>query len=395
MKKLTLILFAVSLVSCKENLEIKIHDEIKKSEIPAVVMGKIEKNGTMQFFSKGPSRWDRKDTINQKNIFRIASMTKALGAVAALQLVEQGKITLDEPLDDYLPKMSAIKILNDNNEIITPKKSITLRHLLTHTAGFGYWFTSDKLSQWSKIKTEIGWKEKYPPRLFESGTSYMYGTNIDWVGRLVEKISGMNLEEYFRENITGPLEMNSTWFNVPEKLEDLIVCSSYRDNANGSLVKMDYQKRNQTSDYNAGGGLSSSPEDYGKFLVCMLNKGNYNGIKIIKEETFDLMNTPQLKDFKTTHRYVPDNNVDTKPRGDKDTFFDNYDNWTLAWAYEENSISRPVGTAYWAGFFNTYFTIDFNNEFALVYMTQILPFNDMASYNLFTSFERMVYGVVN
>ena len=103
------------------------------------------------------------------------------------------------------------------------------------------------------------------------------------------------------------------------------------------------------------------------------------------------MNSPQLDEFKTTHRHVPVSNVDTKARGDKDNFFDSYDNWTLAWAYEENSISRPYGTAYWAGFFNTYFTIDFKNEFALVYMTQILPFNDIESYNLFTSFERLVY----
>ena len=219
----------------------------------------------------------------------------------------------------------------------------------------------------------------------------MYGTNIDWVGRLVENISGMNLEDYFRKNITGPLEMNSTWFNVPDELESLVVASSYRNSENGELVKNEYQKRNKTSNYNAGGGLSSSPNDYGKFLACMLNQGELNGVKIFNKGTFDIMNSPQLNEFKTIHRYVPVGNVDTKPRGDKDNFFDSYDNWTLAWAYEENSINRPVGTAYWAGFFNTYFTIDFNNEFALVYMTQILPFNDIHSYNLFTAYERLVY----
>ena len=298
-------------------------------------------------------------------------------------------ITLDEPLDDYLPEMTSIKILNENNETVEPKNSITLRHLLTHTAGFGYWFTSEKLSRWNQLKDEINWKGNYQPRLFESGTSYMYGTNIDWVGRLVEKISGMNLEDYFRKYITGPLEMNSTWFNVPDELESLVVSSSYRDN--GELIKNKYQKRNKTSNYNAGGGLSSSPNDYGKFLACMLNQGEFNGVKILNKETFELMNSPQLNEFKTIHRYVPGGNVDTKPRGDKDNFFDNYDNWTLAWAYEENSINRPVGTAYWAGFFNTYFTIDFKNEFALVYMTQILPFNDIHSYNLFTAYERLVY----
>ena len=392
MKKMILILLLVNLISCQDNPEKIIKKEISNTKIPAVVMGKISKDGQMQFFSKGPSRWDRNDTIGKKNIFKIASMTKALASVAALQLVEQGKITLDEPLDEYLPEMSSIKILNKNNEIIEPKNSITLRHLLTHTAGFGYWFTSTQLSNWNQLKKDLDWNEKYEPRLFESGSNYMYGTNIDWVGRLVEKISEMNLEDYLRKNITGPLEMNSTWFNVPEELEDLIVSSSIRNNDSGELIKNEYTKRKITKSFNAGGGISSSPEDYGKFLVCMLNKGKVNGVEILKEQTFDLMNTPQLDKFKTTHRYVPVGNVDTKARGDKDNFFDSYDNWTLAWAYEENSTIRPNGTGYWAGFYNTYFTIDFENEFALVYMTQILPFNDMESYNLFTSFEKYIYN---
>ncbi|MBK56371.1 MAG: hypothetical protein CMC84_03540 [Flavobacteriaceae bacterium] len=395
MKKLILILLSTTLISCSQNINKDLKEKINFSKIPAVVMGKINKNGKMVFFSNGPSRWNRNDTINENNIFRIASMTKAIGSVAALQLVEQGKITLDEPLDDYLPNMASMRIINENNEILDPTNSITLRHLLTHTAGFGYWFTSEKLSKWNNIKEEIGWKENYQPRLFESGTAYMYGTNIDWVGRLVENISGMNLEDYFRQYITGPLEMNSTWFNVPDELESLVVSSSYRDIDSGELIKNEYKKRNKTSSFNAGGGLSSSPKDYGKFLACMLNKGELNGVKILNKKTFELMNQPQLETFKTTHRYVPVDNVDTKARGDKDNFFDSHDNWTLAWAFEENSINRPIGTAYWAGFFNTYFTIDFKNEFALVYMTQILPFNDIHSYNLFTSYERLVYENLN
>ena len=311
------------IVEIEQQIEIKIQNEISDTDIPAVVMGKIRKNGEMSFYSNGPSRWDRNDTISQKNIFRIASMTKALTSVAALQLVEQGKITLDEPLDQHLPEMSKRLILNQDNQIIEPQNSITLRHLLTHTAGFGYWFTSPQLGKWDELKSEINWTENYRPRLFESGTSFMYGTNLDWVGKLVEKISGINLEEYFREHISGPLEMNSTWFNVPDELEHLVVGSSYRNSENGTLVKNEYEKSNPSESFNGGGGLSSSAEDYGKFLACMLNKGTFNGIKILEESTFDLLNSPQLHDFKQTHRYIPDKNIETKPRGDKDSFFDN------------------------------------------------------------------------
>jgi len=393
MKKLALTLL-ILFISCQSNnkneFENKVISEIKKTDIPAVVMGKIHKSGQMDFYSFGPSRYDRNDTIGKKNIFRIASMTKAIASVAALQLVERGEITLDEPLDKLLPEMSSIPILNDSNEIVKPKKSITLRHLLTHTAGFGYDFTSPKLNKWNKIKNGVNWQFNDKPRVFEAGSSFLYGTNIDWVGVLIEKISGINLEDYLRKNITGPLQMNSTWFNVPDELFEKTVTYYKRDKDKRELIPQETYVRKKVTKFNAGGGLSSSPEDYGKFLLCMINKGAINGIRILKEETFDLLNSPQLTEFKQIHRSFP-NRTNNEPRGDKDTFYDNYDNWTLAWGYDENSIVRPVGTAYWAGIRNTFFTIDFKNDFALVYMTQVNPFNDMNAFNLFTSFERLIY----
>jgi len=391
-KEFILLIVSIALVSCTQDKTIDINSLSKQYDIPSAVMGKINKDGTSQFYSFGPSRWDRNDTINERSIYRIASMTKAIAVVAALQLVEQNKITLDEPLDDILPEMSSIKILDSNNQLVSPKTSITLRHLLTHTAGFGYWFTSNRLKNWSKIKEEIDWDYDYQPRLFESGSSFMYGTNIDWVGVLIEKVSGMNLEDYLRENVTGPLGMDSTWFNVPENLHPLLVGSLSRDRKNNELTKNEFKAPNKVEKFNAGGGLYSSAEDYGKFLLCMLNKGKHQNGQLINEETFDLMNTPQLSEFKQIWRNVDVPTIDINARGDKDSFMDSFDNWTLAWAYDENSEVRPKGTAYWAGYFNTYFTIDFKNEFALVYMSQLLPFNDYNSYNLFTSFEEEIYN---
>ena len=388
----SLFILSAVLISCTQDKSIDINSLSKQYDIPSAVMGKINKDGTTQFYSFGSSRWDRNDTINEKSIYRIASMTKAIAVVAALQLVEQNKISLDESLDDILPEMSSIKILDSDNQVVTPKTSITLRHLLTHTAGFGYWFTSNRLKNWSKIKEEIEWKSEYQPRLFESGSSFMYGTNIDWVGVLIEKVSGKNLEDYLRENVTGPLGMDSTWFNVPENLHPLIVGSLNRDRKSNQLNKNEFKTPNKVKKFNAGGGLNSSAEDYGKFLLCMLNKGKYQNGRLIKEETFDLMNTPQLSDFKQIWRNVDVSNIDINVRGDKDSFMDSYDNHTLAWGYDENSEVRPKGTAYWAGYLNTYFTIDFKNEFALVYMSQLLPFNDYNSYNLFTSFEEEIYN---
>ena len=224
------------------HIETRIQDEIFNTDIPAVVMGKVSKSGDMSFYSNGPSRWDRDDSITPQNIFSIASMTKVLTSVAALQLVEQKQVTLAQPLDQHLPEMSERLILNEDNKVIEPQNSITLRHLLTHTAGFGYWFTSPQLGRWNQLKAEINWTENYQPRLFESGTSFMYGTNIDWVARLVEKISCIDLEQYFRQYISGPLGMDSTWYNVPDELEHLVVAASYRNADTSTVIKNEYQK---------------------------------------------------------------------------------------------------------------------------------------------------------
>ena len=134
------------LLSCINNENFKYSNSLY--DVNAAVMGKIDKNGKTEFYSFGPSRQNEAQAINENSIFRIASMTKAIGCVAALQLVDKGLISLDEPLDKFLPEMTDIKILNEKNILVEPKVKITLRHLLTHTAGFGYWFTSPKIYNW-------------------------------------------------------------------------------------------------------------------------------------------------------------------------------------------------------------------------------------------------------
>ena len=144
-------------------------------------------------------------------------MTKAITSVAALQLVEQGKLQLDEPLDKLMPEMAEIPILSKDGKLVKATKSITLRHLLTHTAGFGYPFFHDGLDKFSK-NMPANYAYQDLPRVFEAGSSWQYGTNTDWVGKIVEKVSGKDLETYFRDNILKPLGMNRTFFSVPDSL---------------------------------------------------------------------------------------------------------------------------------------------------------------------------------
>ena len=395
MKKLIFIVVTLFIFSCnKKNLTKDVNSLLDDSPIESVAMIKISKVGKINFFSKGFINSQNKDIIEKNSIFQIASMTKTLTSIAAMQLVEQGLISLDEPLDKLLPEMAEIPILNEDKKLIKAKNSITLRHLLTHTAGFGYWFTSERNKDWELIQKELNineWKFFDKPRLFEAGTTFMYGTNTDWVGKVVEKISGLTLEQYFRKNISGPLEMNSTWYNLPKELQNRVVALKRRDFKTQKLIEEENVKVIKKKTFSGGGGLYSSPEDYAKLIQCMLNEGSLNDIKILEPQTFRIMNTKQLVDFKIIHRLVENESTDITPRGTTDNFFDNYDNWTLAWAYEESSNIRPIGTSYWAGLFNTYYTIDYENEFGLVYFTQILPFNDFQSYDLFSKFEKSVY----
>ena len=154
-------------------------------------------------------------------------MTKAITSVAALQLVEKGLIGLDDPLNELMPEMVSIPILGEDGKLFNSAQAISLRQLLTNTSGFGLSLFSSRLYN---FKPE-SWTYEDQPRLFQPGTSFAYGTGLDWVGKVVEKLSGQDLETYFRENITGPLQMNETWFNVPEELSEKIVTFGGRDSS--------------------------------------------------------------------------------------------------------------------------------------------------------------------
>jgi methyl acetate hydrolase len=234
MKQLLFILIIIStLTGCKTEKqeskvvinELPLKTYFQNSHLPAAIMGNTTKEGKMEWHAFGPSVWNTKDTISEKNIFRIFSMTKAVTSVAALQLVEQGFLGLDDTLNELMPEMASIPILREGGELYTSRAPITLRQLLTHTAGFGYSFNSARLANFNPEN----WKYEDKPRLFEPGTNWFYGTNTFWVGKIIEKVSGKDLETYLRRNITGPLAMDDTWFNVPDHLKSKIVSWGTRD----------------------------------------------------------------------------------------------------------------------------------------------------------------------
>lgn len=393
MKQLLYALILISILTgCKtENQESKgVIDKLplktyfQNSEIPAAIMGYTTKEGKMSWYAFGPSVWAEKDTINENNIFRIYSMTKAIASVAALQLVEQELIGLDDPLDELMPEMTSIPILTATGELSEAKKVITLRHLLTHTAGFGYNFLDYRLQSFDKSE----WKYDDLPRLFEAGDRWQYGTNLDWVGKIIEKISGEDLETYLRKNVTGPLKMNSTWFNVPENLQENIVSWGARD----SIGFQEYPRipTEQVTEYGAGGGLFGSPKDYLTFLECIMSNGKYEGGQILKPETVELMFKNQLPNGLKLNFDLPKDGLPETMGG----FLDESDTYGLAWAIEgnEDELVRTKGSVYWAGIANSYYTLDKDKGIAIVYFTQFFPFNDKVSYDFYRLFEKKVYN---
>lgn len=374
-------------MSKKQQPSLKIEASIlesyfQNSNIPAAVMGYTTRDGEMGWYAVGPAFWGEEERVGEDHIFRIFSMTKAIASVAALQLVEQGALTLDEPLNELLPEMTTIPILTKTGELYTSDMAITLRHLLTHTSGFGYDFTSARLAAF----TPEEWPYPDKPRLFEPGDRWHYGTSTDWVGKLIEKVSGKDLETYFREHITGPLGMQSTWFNVPDSLQDKIVSWGTRDSTGFSeYTRIPPQP---VTTYNAGGGLFSSPKDYLTFLRCMLNEGKYDKGQLLKPETVALLFTDQLPEGINLSYELTDESVSSSASG----FRDETDTYGLAWALESNADEtvRSQGAAYWAGIANSYYTVDREKGVAVAYFTQFLPFNDKESYGFYRLFEQQI-----
>jgi|GEM_PF-241517 len=392
MKKLLLSIIIIStFFGCRaEKKEIEKEKEpsqlnafFQNSTLPAAIMGNVTRDGKMEWRAFGSSVWDGTDTISENNIFRIFSMTKAIASVAALQLVEQGLLGLDDPLNELMPEMTSIPVLSEDGELYFSEASITLRHLLTHTSGFGY----DSSTRLNNFKPE-SWEYEDNPRLFEPGARWHYGTSTDWVGKIIEKVSEKDLETYLRENVTGPLKMNSTWFNVPDSLTEKIVSWGARDSTR--FIEYDRIPQKPVASYSAGGGLFSSPSDYLTFLKCLLNDGKFDNEQILKPESIEMMFKNQLPSNMTINFNLPDEGLPANVG----QFFDESDTYGLAWAIEnsEDERVRARGSAYWAGRANSYYTVDMKNGVAIVYFTQFLPFNDKESYDFYRLYENEVHS---
>ena len=369
--------------------------------VPGVVAMAASDGGVIYEGAFGSRQLGQPAPMGRDTVFSVASMIKLVTSVAALQLVEQGKIALDGPVPAIDDALGAPQVLTGFDAAGVPKlrpakRPITLRDLLTHTAGFTYpLWDVDALRYRHAIAAPAARRRGAWPRaplMFDPGTRWQYGTNIDWVGRIVETVGGERLDVYFRNHVLGPLGMVDTGFVVAPALRPRQAARHYRKQ-DGSLVAEAPRGQTPPAVFSGGGNLYSTAPDYLALLQALLHGGRFNGARILRTETVALMGQNQIGDIQAgrlkTANPALSNDVDFFP------------GMALRWGLGHMITMAPVpdgrsaGSLTWAGLLNTYYWLDPAKPVAAVFMTQVLPFADPAALALYGQFERGIYRTIN
>jgi CubicO group peptidase (beta-lactamase class C family) len=331
--------------------------------------------------------------VRVDSIFRIASMTKPVTTVAALQLVEQGKVDLSEPVAKHLPQLADLDVLEgfdgSGRPILRPARTpITLRHLLTQTSGLCYSIWDERMFRYSAAKVENA-PAKLGPLMFEPGTRWQYGQGTAWAARLVEAMSGATLEEYFQKRILQPLGMQDTSYILPEDKFDRLV-ATHRREANGELKQNDRRLPSRPTSFNGDGGLYSTAADYVRFMQMILNRGaGPSGARILKPQTVEGMLRNQIGHLSAgkMRSFQPSTSADV----------DFQPGHTQKWGFgflintAPYSGGRSTGSGAWGGLSNTFFWIDPKRDRCGVLLMQYLPFVDKEAVGLLDDFEKAAY----
>jgi methyl acetate hydrolase len=369
-------------------------------ELPGVVALAATDSGMVYEGIFGSRLLPAGPAMTRDTIFRVASMIKLITSVAALQLVEQGKLSLDAPVPDVDPAIGSPQVLDGFDakglpQLRPAKWPISLRHLLTHTAGFSYRLWDAKAVRYaSSIELLPRAERRLAPRtplMFDPGEGWRYGTNIDWVGRIVEATSGERLDRYFRKHILDPLGMSDTGFMLsPEQRAR--EANVHRRGPDGSLKAQPTEQQAARQSFSGGGGIYSTGPDYLTLLRMLLQGGSLAGSRILRPETVALMGQNQIGRIEAGVMKT------TAPTASNDVDF--FPGISLKWGFghminmQAVPDRRAAGSLTWAGLFNTYYWIDPVRRIAAVFMTQVLPFADGRALRTCRQFERGIYATM-
>ena len=381
-------------------LDQTLRDSMTRRKIPCVVA--MVATPDKVTYTAAFGKRDSKSGVDVKpdSIFAIASMTKAITTTAAMQLVEQGKVKLHEPVSKYLPQLAKLDVItgfdSGGKPVLKPAtKPVTLHHLLTHTSGFAYDTWDESMLKYNNLHggPAAGVVAPVTPLIFEPGTRWQYGTSVDWAGKLVEAVSGLTLEQYFQKNILQPLGMKDTTFIFPADKFDRLVSSSRRQ-ADGLLKEDARAMPVPPKEYNGGGGLFSTAPDYVLFMQMILRHGKgTNGAQILQPKTVAMMTTNQIGDVSAgklkTFRPTISSDVDFHTGAT--------DGFTYGFLINKTAYNggRSAGSLAWAGVENTFYWTDPKRSLCAVVMMQFFPFVDKEGVGLLSDFEKAVYASVS
>jgi CubicO group peptidase (beta-lactamase class C family) len=386
-------------MALREQADSLLRDAVRKGDVPGVVAMATDRDDAIYGGAFGVRALGDSADMTLDTVVWIASMTKAVTGAAAMQLVEQGKLELDSPASRVIPALGKVEVLDGFDDkgqpkLRPPKRPITLRHLLTHTAGFAYEIWSEAIQRYQQAKgipgiTTCENAALGTPLLFDPGERWEYGINIDWAGKMVEAVSGQKLGEYLEDHLFEPLGMDSTAFKItPEMRRHLAKIHQRGDD--GKLQPLDLELPQEPEFEMGGGGLYGTAGDYLKFVRMILNRGESDdGERVLKPATVDLMSKNAMGENRVglLKTAIPPLSHDAE-------FFPGMSkSWGLSFMINNETAptGRPPGSLAWAGLANTYYWIDPKNGVGGVYLSQILPFADHKSLPLFFDFEKAVY----
>ncbi|EJD40363.1 beta-lactamase/transpeptidase-like protein [Auricularia subglabra TFB-10046 SS5] len=371
---------------------------------PGLVFGAVDRQGQVLVAeAAGKVRLGEDKPMTTDTYFAIYSVTKFITAIAAMQLVERGKLHLDKPIEKVLPEMADVPLIHPDGSLTKPKNKVTLRMLLTHTAGFAYTPLNEALYKWS-VAQAGGPKNPITsgkegvldlPLVFEPGTDWIYGVSLDWVGEAVMRASGQSLTEYCAENIFKPLGITDiSWRLTPENKARL--AGMHERKADGTVVTREHDPHVTTPGGPAfeggGAGGMASLSSLLKLFAAILNKGG----PILKPETVQEMLSDQLPRIGVPNSVLNRPMVSYIPGQTGSIPTDDWNKgWGLSWLIQKDGVKatgRSPGAVEWSGLANAYYQIDPAKGVATIILAEIFPFFDQQVIKANTLAEAAVYA---
>jgi len=374
-------------------------DAVAADAVPHVAAIAADRDGIIYEGGAGPQiAGENIDAVTTSTVFHIMSMTKIVATTVALQQMERGELDLDAPVDTYCPQFAGVQVLEgfdgDTPRLRAPASRATVRQLITHTAGLGYWFWSPDLVKYEKVtgipNVVPGNADAFKaPMLHDPGTRFTYGINTDWLGRVVEAVTGKGLDVVIKENIAGPLGMNDTMFLLDKGRKDNAVTVHVKDEGGqwrsaGFVVNFD-----SPAWWAAGHGLASTPRDFIRFERMLLRGGELDGERILRQETVDAAFSNQIGGLDFPAEI---------PSGDPSVSGPLRLGPGYKWGYGLvlNTMDIPgrrrAWTGAWAGLFNTHFWVDRTTGICASIYTNSLPFVTDEALKLYGDFESALYA---